>query len=318
MFRPDTRSDLTRYEIFVEVDGKPYKITRTIQTWITYGFDTNQGSYQGKRSEYGIFGEKIHDNQAIVISFSPSYGPRGQWQKKAQNEVEVSEDPEYLKIAFKILLLDHYKNPQVIEMYDRKEAFESEDSRVKVLKTTRQNIPKIPFWPFQGDGKDEYYDYDLKDTKSPFSNSEKFFETRSYFSTKLTDEIIENAFSEFPTIEKKGIYQLEKTYRGGRIGLAISRNNVCQENSFNDLCRRYSSKKLGSSWILAKPYQPLKIYFLENPKQGFDDRKFNVVLDGQEMSFINSQTHYLTFLNFDTKEYYGFSYTYYKTREYKN
>lgn len=47
MFRPDTRADLTRYEVFVEVDGKPYKITRTIQNWTTYGWDSNQGSSQG-------------------------------------------------------------------------------------------------------------------------------------------------------------------------------------------------------------------------------------------------------------------------------
>lgn len=98
-----------------------------------------------------------------MIQFAPSYNSKkAGWLEDKKTGVKSISNKEYLKRAFKILLLDHYKTPQVIEMYNTMEAFESPDARVKITGTNRRKIPKIPFWPFQGNGKDRYYDYALK------------------------------------------------------------------------------------------------------------------------------------------------------------
>ncbi len=325
--KPDKRDNLTRYEIFVEVDGKPYTITRTIQNWVTYGFDTNQGSSQGRRSDYGTFGEKIHDNQAIVISFAPSYNRRGKWKKDA-TEVQTSEDAEYLKVAFKILLLDHYKNPQVIEMYDSKEAFESAGARVKVLKTTRQTIPKELRWSFQADGKDKYYDYVLKYQNSASLQSKKHFEVRKYFSGPLNDEVLEQIFSEFPELRTKtGVYRLENGYKdyrlvgisGGRISTLISQANICKQDlSFNP-CKSYVAKKYNDQWVFEKPALPIKVYFDNSPRWplSFYEDEGTVLLGDKTVILKNEPELRNQYINFDTKEYYGFSWGYYNTREHK-
>lgn len=342
MFRPDTRADLTRYEIFVEVDGKPYKITRTIQTWITYGFDTNQGSSQGKRSDYGTFGEKIHNNQAIVVSFAPSYNRRGKWKKDA-TEVQISEDAEYLKVAFKILLLDHYENPQVIEMYDSKEAFESAGARVKVLKTTRQNIPKIPFWPFQSDGKDRYYDYALTQVPSASQNADKYFETQSYSTQLVSDKSIERILKEFPElinnselVKPDGTYHLEgryelglngkynvndkKRYRGSRISALITQTSSCEEYPTKYDCHHYTGEKTNDGWVMLENKFPKKIYFSPNPRSYnsyYKKLTYEFKLNQQEVKFKKDPEYRNSTLNFLTKEYSRFGVGYYMTREHK-
>jgi len=336
MFRPDTRADLTRYEVFVEVDGKPYKITRTIQNWTTYGWDTNQGSSQGRRSDYGTFGQKIHDKQAIVIQFAPSYNSKkAGWKEDEKTGIKTLSNKEYLKRAFKILLLDHYKNPQVIEIYDRIEAFESPDARVKVTGTTRKKIPKIPFWPFQGDGKDRYYDYDLKKTRYITKNSKKHFESQRYFKKKITEETIEKIIKKYPKIKAKGVFRLkggyvldgvgkykgngDRLYHTGKITSIIKKNSPCPDND-NGTCISYTGKKIGGQWIMVKGKKlPKKIYYIQDIKPRFFDTSFIYKFQiNDEIIKIKNDPRYLnSFINFDTKEYYEFSYSYYHTREHK-
>lgn len=337
MFRPDTRADLTRYEVFVEVDGKPYKITRTIQNWITYGWDTNQGSSQGGRSDYSIFGEKIHDNQAIVIQFTHLYNSKqADWNENNKNGVKSLHDTEDLNRVFKILLLDHYKNPQVIEMYDSKEAFESLESRVKVVSTTQKHIPKIPFWPFQGDGKDRYYNYDLKSGRGYYKYRNKDFETRSYFIHSVSDEVIEKIKSEVLDLKPEGVYRLESSHmkdhngrrtqnrpynhRSKKVARILRENRICFNRSTKNLCRFYAGEKKDGKWVMVEGKSlPLKLYFDPDSKVNVFDKSFayEFELDGKMQKIERDPEYQNSFLNFDTKEYYGFISRYYKTREHK-
>ena len=336
MFRPDTRADLTRYEVFVEVDGKPYKITRTIQNWITYGFDTNQGSSQGRRSDYGTFGQKIHGNQAIVLQFGGHRTAKPKDWIKDKNGKYILNDPEHLKNEFKILLLDHYKNPQIIEMYDRKEAFESPNARVKVMGKTWKKIPKIPFWLFQGDGKDRYYDYDLKTGRGFYKYRNKDFETQSYFIKHVSDEAIDKILEEYPDIKPEGIYRLEsyflrsandrlkndnkRGYRGVKIGQILKENPSCYSESTKHFCKFYTGKKDNGKWSMVEGRSlPQKLYFDPDSKINAFNKTFvyKFELNGKTIRIQRDSEYLNRFLNFDTREYYGFSQKYYKTREHK-
>tara|TARA_R110001592_G_C13183961_1_gene751338 strand:+ start:6198 stop:7178 length:981 start_codon:yes stop_codon:yes gene_type:complete len=326
MIRPDKRDDLSRYEITVEVDGKQYVIERTIQNWITYNWDTNQGASSGKRADYGIFGQRIHDNQAIVIGFDYRKKSKPEDYTMLDDGTYVLNDPELLKYEFDIYLLDHYKDPQVIEMYDRIEAFNSPDARVKVIKKTYKKIPKIPFWPFQADGKDRYYDYDLKYSEYAYEHSKKNFETRGYYISPISDETIEKIISEYPSVVPQGLYRLEKGYRagkqvapnGGRISNIINQNSLCGKLG-TETCHSYVAFKKDEKWILAEKKWPLKVYFDPTPRtqHNFYDEKGQMVLSDRLINIQNESGRRNEYIDFDNKRHYGFYWGYYNTREHK-
>lgn len=336
MIRPDKRDDLSRYEITVEVDGKQYVIKRTIQNWITYNWDTFQGASSGRKSDYGIFGQRIHDNQAIVIGFDYRKKSKPEDYTMLDDGTYVLSDPELLKHEFDIYLLDHYKDPQVIEMYDRIEAFNSPDARVKVIKKTYKKIPKIPFWPFQADGKDRYYDYDLEEREYPTPSSQKNFETRTYVVKSLSDDIILQILQKYPELSEKDIYRLESRLTSNSRGIYIQnrpsnhrskiiynliRNHrSCFDKETEHFCRFYEGEKKNGAWeMILGQHFPKKIYRTEisEPQKLNRDFVYEFILDGNPMRINNDPDFRNSFLDFKQKIYYSFQVQHYHTREHK-
>lgn len=336
MFRPDKRDDLSRYEITVEVDGKRYVIERTIQNWITFNWDTNQGASSGRRTDYGIFGQRIHDNQAIVIAFDYRKKSKPEDYTLLDDGTYVLSEPELLKHEFDIYLLDHYKDPQVIEMYDRIEAFDSSDARVKVIKKTYKKIPKIPFWPFQADGKDRYYDYNFDSPGMYSKDAEKNFEIRSYFKQKITDKSIRAITTLYPDIEPKGVYRLRGSYTLGKDGhykldgsLGYKRSKILDaiktyspcEMEGATFCNHYTGHKVENQWVMIKgKTYPIKAY----RKPETDTlRTFDLAyihefdLNGEHIKINNDPLYSNSFIDFDAREYTSYQYYFHHTREHK-
>ncbi len=336
MIRPDKRDDLSRYEITVEVDGKQYVIKRTIQNWITYNWDTFQGASSGRRADYGIFGQRIHDNQAIVIHFARGRSAKEKDWELLDDGTYVLSDPELLKSEFDIYLLDHYKDPQVIEIYDRIEAFNSPDARVKVIKKTYKKISKIPFWPFQGDGKDRYYDYSFDGPGMYSKDAEKNFEIRSYFKQKITDKSIREITTLYPDIEPKGVYRLKGSYRldknghykldgglgykRGKILDAIKKNSPCEVEG-SEFCDHYTGRKIENRWIMTNDKKLPNKAFKTPETDTFRTFDLSYIhefeLNGENIQINNDPLYSNSFINFDTGEYTSYQYYFYHTREHK-
>ena len=313
MFRLDKRDDLSQYEITLEVDGKRYVIERTIQNWITFNWDSFQGASSGRRTDYGIFGQRIHDNQAIVIAFDYRRKSKPEDYTLLDDGTYVLSEPELLKHEFDIYLLDHYKDPQVIEMYDRIEAFNSPAARVKVIKKTYKKIPKIPFWPFQADGKDRYYDYDLSANTYTLKNARRNFEVASIQIREVSDQSIEEIYSEFPNLKNADSYQIENNYQGNRIYSLIGQESSCDEYA----CSFYPLEKNGSLWESASQVQ--KIYASQEivGVHEINKQAYSINFRGKHQEIKRRKEHRDMYVNFKERELLIFNFGYLHTREHK-
>ncbi len=318
---PDKRDSQSEVSITLEVDGKIYKVERRIQSWITYGWDASRGNTKGRRSDYGIFGQKIHNRQAIVISFTPFYTREySNWSRyyRKNKQVFSINEPEKLKKAFKILLLDHYNRPKVIEVYDNVKSYESPQSRIKILEVSSTIIPASIFSFFTADGKDRYYDYLLSfdRSKSNHKDAEKYFETVDYRTTKLTPKVIDRIISKFPHLEPVGIYRLPNSYEGNSILGIINRAELCSIE-LPQHCKSYRGKKVGNFWTLETKEYPLKIYFSPRPLLLKDlwEKEYMLILDGKELRVKNEREYLNSFINFDTSTFSTFKFGYMHTRD---
>lgn len=316
LLRPDERGDLLEHHIFVEVDGKPYEIKRTIQHWKTYSWDASRGNVTGSRSDYGIFGQRIHDNQAVVIQFNyRRSSEQDDWAKSDDGKMVLS-DPEHLKSEFVIYLLDHYKNPQMIEMYNSVEAFDSPNARVKVTLASKKHIPKIPFWIFQGNGKDRYYDYVLKSSSVPSKKADKNFVHSSVQIREISDESVRTIYQEFPELKEVEIYRLEKNHRGGRVFSLVGQKSPCSEYS----CFQYFAKQQNDTWYVDRTNKQLSRAYYISGDVGVEElqkKKHVFQFMGNEIHIKREPGFRNVFLDFQKKELRMFNIGYFHTREHK-
>ncbi|MGN7437308.1 MAG: hypothetical protein ACTHOO_01595 [Alcanivorax sp.] len=337
-YRPDTWGGYTHHVIVLKIDGKEYKIERKIRKWLTHHLNilpSGPAAYHGPSfsksgyNDFGTFGKRLDNKQAVVIKFGISY-PIGSenWQVD-ENGYKFSTNEKDLKRILKVYLLDHYKDPKIIELYENRQDFDSINARVEIKYVSIKRFPKSIFGLFSTDWKDRYYDFDLKGSSYIPDEAKKVYESRTYFKSKVSEKSMEQILKEFPQIIEhrdllapNGIYRLEGKYqlqrdgsykemkgrahRGSRIFSLAQRDKACD---ISEVCIDYRGEKENNSWVMYEKGRVRKIYRTSNPltrSDYFQKKSYDFELDGKIMTFEKDPEYRNSYLNLDTGEFTGF------------
>ena len=313
LLKPSKRVDPVEVVVSVEVDGKPYEIKRTIQCWINYGWDAANGNTASSMIDFTIFGEKIHDGQALVIDMPNLCSPNARTLK-----IRDLSTPRFYP---KIYILDDYYRPQSIEIYNSEAAYEAETSRVKYNGFKSKFVPLQWFWPFQADWEDRFSKFLLKPSFSDKGDNHLHFQVLGYSKLNFSDETVHLIQKEFPEVIPKGIYRLEQKGNNQkqkhrpsdlRIKNIILQSTGCYGSSQYDCLLSYGQKKDGLWYIDTDQKGLRKGYLVKNPPDLDFTKEWSlpVVIEGQQQTVTNDPNYYNMWIDFDQQVFWEFVTTY--------
>ena len=333
LLKPSKRVDPVEVVVSVEVDGKPYEIKRTIQCWINYGWDAANGNTSSSMIDFTIFGEKIHDGQALVIDMPNLCSPNYYDTSRRRTKGWILKDSMINDYYPKITILDDYYNPQSIEMYHTEAAYKAETSRVKYKGFTVRFVPLNKYWPFQADWEDRFSRFRLESRRYDHGDNYKYFLILAYTRLPLTDEALEEIVRDFPSVQRSGTYRLEqnrvnnKSVRrpdggfipnGGYIKNMIGRRNGCRGYASPTNCLPYFAQQSDQIWNIDTSAPTNSVGYLVDKPIHLNSREpwnFDAVLDGVPIIIDYKPTHYNAYIDFDNRVFWEFSF-YYKAVDY--
>ncbi len=336
-YRPDTWGGITHHVIVLKIDGKEYKIERKIRKWVTHHLNilpSGPAAYFGPSfsksgyNDFGTFGKRLENKQAVVIKLGISYPSGSENWEEDENGYKFSTNEKDLKRILNVYLLDHYKDPKTIELYENKKDFDSVNARVEITYVAIKQIPKSIFEFFSTNWKDRYHDFDLKGPYIP-DDAKRVYESRAYFKFKVSEKSMEQIFKEFPQINEHrdllapdGIYRLEgkyqlqrdgsykqmkgRAFRGSRILSLAKRDKAC--DSPED-CNDYIGERENDTWVMHEKGRARKIYQIPNPltrANYYQKKSYDFEIDGKKVTFEKDPEYRNSYLNIDTGEFTGF------------